>query len=331
MISKALCIACSAAAVIGTAAVAQTQAPRPGQAREHPHQQREMMMKHKMLLHHVDDIHGKNVTNNQLENLGSIETLIIDTQSKQVTYGVVSIGGFLGIGDTLIAVPWDAFELRPFYDGLVLNMTRSQLEAAPQFQRDEWPNFGDPAWAQEMHQHYGTTPRDAARPGARPGGVEDRPRPGQAQDPTRYPGVDPTEQMFLRTRTLIGSDVENAEGESAGTLNNLAMALHDGTIAFAVVGTGGFLGMGQENVAIPWDAFRVTMPEEDEYTIVVDVPQDRLERAPAYEVKGWPEERHVEWARDLFPATDRPGQRRGEAPGQRDRDPAPRGPGGSPR
>ena len=54
---------------------------------------------------------GRSVRNPAGEDLGKIEELMIDLPTGRLAYAVISFGGFLGIGDKLFAVPWQALAL----------------------------------------------------------------------------------------------------------------------------------------------------------------------------------------------------------------------------
>jgi hypothetical protein len=72
----------------------------------------------------------------------------------------VSVGGFLGIGDTMVAIPWKAFECRKDEDGnayLTLDTTKEKLEKAPGFNQDNWPDFANPQWSTDNDRHYGVS------------------------------------------------------------------------------------------------------------------------------------------------------------------------------
>jgi sporulation protein YlmC with PRC-barrel domain len=82
---------------------------------------------------------GTNVYNLANENVGEIEDLIIDN-GKTVKAVVVSVGGFLGIGDHNIAVQPGSVILSEKRDGsarVVINTTKEDLKKAPAF------NFAD--------------------------------------------------------------------------------------------------------------------------------------------------------------------------------------------
>ena len=52
------------------------------------------------------------VYNMQKETIGSIDRILVNSESGQVEHAVVSVGGFLGIGDRLVAVPWSSFDIK---------------------------------------------------------------------------------------------------------------------------------------------------------------------------------------------------------------------------
>lgn len=97
-----------------------------------------------------------NVYNEQSEELGSIKEIMIDMRSGRVAYAVMSFGGFLGVGGKLFAVPWEALTLDTQNKRFILNVEKDQLETAPGFDKDQWPNMADPAWAKAIHSYYRT-------------------------------------------------------------------------------------------------------------------------------------------------------------------------------
>ena len=94
------------------------------------------------------------VRNGSDEKVGKIEDLMIDLQGGQVRYAVMSFGGFLGMGDKLFAVPFEAFRVDAEHECFVLDVSKEKLENAPGFDKDNWPNFADPTFAQTVTSHY---------------------------------------------------------------------------------------------------------------------------------------------------------------------------------
>ena len=54
---------------------------------------------------------SEDVCNRQDEDLGDIKEIMLDMQTGQIAYAVVSFGGILGMGNKLFAVPWQALQL----------------------------------------------------------------------------------------------------------------------------------------------------------------------------------------------------------------------------
>lgn len=82
----------------------------------------------------VGDIIGKTVVNQQGDEVGEIEDVVISKQDK-VTQAVVSVGGFLGIGDKSVAISFD--ELQPGQDQesilLTTGATVDELKQRPAY------------------------------------------------------------------------------------------------------------------------------------------------------------------------------------------------------
>ena len=99
---------------------------------------------------------GDSVVNRKDEDLGEIKEIMLDTRNGRVGYAVLSFGGFLGMGDKLFAVPWQALTLDTVNKRLVLDVDKKHLEDAPGFDKDRWPDMADPAWEKQIHAYYGT-------------------------------------------------------------------------------------------------------------------------------------------------------------------------------
>jgi sporulation protein YlmC with PRC-barrel domain len=101
---------------------------------------------------------GNQVYNERAEDLGDIKEIMLDMRTGRVGYAVLSFGGFLGMGEKLFAVPWDALTLDTENKRFVLNVEKDHLKSAPGFDKDKWPNMADPSWARDIHAYYGTKP-----------------------------------------------------------------------------------------------------------------------------------------------------------------------------
>ena len=101
---------------------------------------------------------GSKVVNAQKENLGRIEELVLDAGAGRIAYAVLSFGGVLGMGDKYFAIPWNAFHFSVSENHAVLNVDKKELEKAPGFDKDNWPNMADSTWGSSIYKHYGYSP-----------------------------------------------------------------------------------------------------------------------------------------------------------------------------
>jgi sporulation protein YlmC with PRC-barrel domain len=117
----------------------------------------------------ADTLIGDSVVNGADEDLGDVKEIMLDMNSGQVAYAVLAFGGFLGMGEKLFAVPWQALHLDTVNKRFVLNVEKERLKNAPGFNPDAWPDMSDVQWANQIHTFYGTDPHRATGPSMGPG------------------------------------------------------------------------------------------------------------------------------------------------------------------
>jgi sporulation protein YlmC with PRC-barrel domain len=88
----------------------------------------------------------------------------------------------------------------------------------------------------------------------------------------------------MRTSKLIGTTVRNSAGESIGDINEVLLD-KTGKVAAVIVGVGGFLGMGEREVAISYESLRMSNDASGNSVISVNTTKDALRSAPAWT---WP-------------------------------------------
>ena len=101
---------------------------------------------------------GETVVNAQGETLGEIEEIMLDVRAGRIAYAVMSVGGFLGVGEKYFAVPWPSFTMDTDNKRFILDVDKERLINAPGFDQDHWPSMADPRWANEIHTYYGARP-----------------------------------------------------------------------------------------------------------------------------------------------------------------------------
>jgi len=107
---------------------------------------------------------GMAVKNSKDEKVGTINELVIDTPTGEIKYAALSVGGFLGIGDRLFAVPWSSMSLKHDAKGafFVLDVDKEKLRNAPGFDKDHWPDVGNPKFGSEIDKYYGVDSKTAS-------------------------------------------------------------------------------------------------------------------------------------------------------------------------
>lgn len=90
------------------------------------------------------------------------------------------------------------------------------------------------------------------------------------------------ETTELLASSLIGQTVYSQADENLGNINDLVLNEDNGQILAVVVGVGGFLGLGQKNVAVSFDAIMETTDAEGNARLVLDTNIAELEAAPQF-------------------------------------------------
>jgi hypothetical protein len=98
------------------------------------------------------------VVDKQGKSLGHVIDFMLDTQARRVVYGVLAVGGVLGIGAKLLAVPPQALELDSGRRRFMLTVDPALLDEAVGFDRDNPPEQADGALLTEAVRVRGDRP-----------------------------------------------------------------------------------------------------------------------------------------------------------------------------
>jgi sporulation protein YlmC with PRC-barrel domain len=86
---------------------------------------------------------GDSVENNEGENLGQIDNLMINVHTGHVEYAVVEFGSFLGMGGKLFAIPFRELRINPAKKVFLFNRDKEYLKKSPGFDKTHWPDTND--------------------------------------------------------------------------------------------------------------------------------------------------------------------------------------------
>ena len=97
--------------------------------------------------------------------------------------------------------------------------------------------------------------------------------------PPQFVAEQPANEYLARV--FLGSAVQNSTGETLGDVRDLVFD-HSGHISSVVLGVGGFLGMGERNVAVPFTALTFSKSPDGKRLIVVALGKEALTAAPPF-------------------------------------------------
>jgi len=96
---------------------------------------------------------------------------------------------------------------------------------------------------------------------------------------------------------IIGTKVQNAQGDYLGKITDLMIDPQNGRIAFAVLSRGGILGIPTRFVAVPFGA--LTSVNEKEYYFL-DVTKEKMAAAPSFGRDQWPDVGNRQWGSENY-------------------------------
>lgn len=214
-------------------------------------------------------------------DLGEINDIIV-TQDGSVSAVILGVGGFLGIGERDVAVPMDAITIvREEGDSddrfLVVSTTKEALEQMPPFERDD----REDALNEETAAPAADVDADAEQMNETAAERQMLTRPAIERE--GYAEVDMEAVHQMTSEDLTGANVYGANDETVGEINSLVVG-DDGAISKVVIGVGGFLGIGEKEVAVTFDELQILQEADgDDVRIYIDSTKEALEAQPEFE------------------------------------------------
>lgn len=101
---------------------------------------------------------------------------------------------------------------------------------------------------------------------------------------------------IMAADTLEGDTVVNRQNEDLGKIKDIMIDVPSGRVAYAVLSSGGFLGIGDRLFAIPWSALTL---DTDRKCFILDVDAERLKNAPGFDKDHWPTMADPTWATEV--------------------------------
>lgn len=244
----------------------------------------------------ADRILNRTILNSQGEPIGEISDVLVEPETGRLTYAIIARGG--NLEGVRVLVPYEALRysymerefalatdagfavgMAPVYagsrGGVLTRQEFSERYAKRLAQARQESRLAEqvkPAVPEREAAADGE--EQAADTGAQ--GQADRSeveqeRIGQEQAaPDFRQGL--VELERLRNRPIKGQD-----GKDVGEIDSILVDPAQGSLCIAVIEVGGFLGMGEDLVAVPWSKMRFDWQDRE---MVLAMSEQELERAP---------------------------------------------------
>ena len=102
----------------------------------------------------LDEIVGSDVKNLQGVYLGRISDLVIDPEGR-VAFAILSHGGFLRVGETSVAIPFETLTFDWTGNHYALDISKERLNSAPVFTKRD---LTSEKWADDVYRYFGLQP-----------------------------------------------------------------------------------------------------------------------------------------------------------------------------
>jgi sporulation protein YlmC with PRC-barrel domain len=224
----------------------------------------------------VTNIVGESVyngTGDDAENIGNVTDVVFD-ENGQAKSVVIGVGGFLGIGAKNVTFDYSKLQWaeRGGDRWLIAETTKDELMAQPDFDRRPY----DPPPA--------ATDTTATAPPA-PSGTTDTTAQNAPAAPVEPVPAEPVKRADGNLATnIIGETVYNGTGDDAqniGDVNDIVLA-KDGKAESLIIGVGGFLEIGEKNVAYQFDKAKWAERDGDRW-LVAETTREGLEALPEFD------------------------------------------------
>jgi len=249
-----------------------------------------------------DTLIGKKVVNQSGEDLGRIEDIVVDAGTGRVLYGVLSFGGFLGLGDKWFAVPMESLQLSGDEKTFVLNVDKDRLKNAEGFDKKHWPNVTDEQWATRTYQTYDRSPYWSAN---KPGITKVTGNPSSPDGASGSPAVAATPSrtstyherwnqpvsVWAKASDLSGKDVRNSSNEDLGHISDLIIDADGSRLMY------GILSFRGKMFAIPWTALALS---SDGKYLMLNVTKDQLKDSIGFTRDTWPNFTDPQWNANTY-------------------------------
>jgi sporulation protein YlmC with PRC-barrel domain len=100
---------------------------------------------------------GDRVENEQGDNLGKVDNLMVNLHDGSIEYAVIEFGSFLGLGGKLFAIPFSELHIDEERELFIVKRSKEYLKQIPGFDKNHWPDTNDHAYFNDVNLYWGST------------------------------------------------------------------------------------------------------------------------------------------------------------------------------
>ena len=235
-----------------------------------------------------------NGTGDNAENIGNVNDVVINKDGK-VASVVIGVGGFLGIGEKNVSLEFDKIGWAE-KDGdrwIVVDASADQLKALPDFDRSAYDVA--PVAAADQPVTDTTAMAPAAEQPATDTTAMAPAAEAPAVDKTKTAAIDKSTLTEIpaaevRAEELVGTTVYGANDENVGEIGDIVLTT-DGKPDSVIIDVGGFLGIGEKEVAVGFDKLAFMTDKDGHKYLYTAFTKEQLDAQPAYDASTWADKR----------------------------------------
>ena len=237
----------------------------------------------------VGEVLGRNIVSSEdtTEEIGQVDSLLVDSQSGQIVYAIVSAGSVLDLENDLVAIPWSQLQLNQNLNNGLDQTGTTATEAVTgtaeatnndlvELNNNEIVYLGSidslrnaPSFAEEdLGQGMVAEELDTELSGYWSNEVASLPQTG-------------ADASLMRLADVHNVQLVDANGEDLGDVQDMILDPQAGNITYVVWASGGFLGIGEDLTLIPFEKLSWQTEADGEVShFILNADQETLQGAP---------------------------------------------------
>jgi len=208
----------------------------------------------------TSQIVGAGIRDANNEQIATVDDLVMNRQGK-VQYVIAGVGGLAGLGESQVAIPVESLQCQcTTEDGerecfMTISMTQEKLSEAPKLEKENHAELFDTAWISQNRSYFSAKSTENA-PARRAGSL------------VLHSNLN---DVYLNTPN---------EEEDQGQIDDLVIDTAEHKVKFAIIGLGGTLGVGENYVAVPFEALQLRLNEDNAFEVSTNMTVEQLKAAP---------------------------------------------------